>query len=70
MWAIGPSGLQLSTKPFKRVAGAPDGGVPMKKQQPSSSACPVIIKVRINNTPQTAIVDTGAATTSSTVEPC
>ncbi|CAF4615476.1 unnamed protein product, partial [Didymodactylos carnosus] len=35
----------------------------MKKQQPSSSACPVIIKVRINNTPQTAIVDTGAATT-------
>ncbi|CAF0884011.1 unnamed protein product [Didymodactylos carnosus] len=44
-------------------SGAPDGGVPMKKQQPSSSACPVIIKVRINNTPQTAIVDTGAATT-------
>jgi hypothetical protein len=49
---------KLST-PFKRIVGpADDGAVPEEKKNPS---IPVIVRLRVNNKPMNAMVDTGSA---------
>ena len=43
------------------ITGSRDGGVPSKFVKPSTISSPVYIKIRINDQPAEAIVDTGSA---------
>ena len=61
MWSQPPCSLLSITFKFP-ITGPRDGGVPSKIIQPSTiPLSPVHIKIRVNNQPTEAIVDTGSA---------
>jgi hypothetical protein len=43
------------------IIGTYDGGVPSKFIKPSTASSPVHIKIRVNDKPTEAIIDTGSA---------
>jgi transposase InsO family protein len=53
----------LSTTTAFSITGTQGGGAPSQSTQPSSSQCPIYIKVQVNKKPTEAIVDTGSAIT-------
>ena len=58
-----PRRSRLSTTTAFSITGTQDGGAPSQSTKPSSSQCPIYIKVQVNHQPAEAIVDTGSAIT-------
>ncbi len=51
----------MHNAPKFSITGTPDGGVPSQINKPSTPSSPVHIKIRVNDKPTEAIVDTGSA---------
>ena len=65
MWTIKSSNTWLSSTSFFRLKGSDDGDDPCKATKSSTNNVfnPIFVKIRCNNTPQEALIDTGSAIT-------